>query len=115
LREPPALDSLPNYPVRIDGDEIFIALPAQPTDRRTPEMKNADFESDRRVFVILGGGAAGYMAAQTLREDGFSGRIVMITRENRLPYDRPNLSKDYLAGHAEPEWMPLRPDEFFDI
>src|SRR5262245_49800249 len=37
----------------------------------------------------------------------------MITREDRLPYDRPNLSKDYLHGHAEPEWMPLRPDEFF--
>jgi NADPH-dependent 2,4-dienoyl-CoA reductase/sulfur reductase-like enzyme len=37
----------------------------------------------------------------------------MITREDRLPYDRPNLSKDYLQGHAEPEWMPIRPDEFF--
>jgi NADPH-dependent 2,4-dienoyl-CoA reductase/sulfur reductase-like enzyme len=38
----------------------------------------------------------------------------MITREDRLPYDRPNLSKDYLAGNAEPEWMPLRPDDFFE-
>ena len=37
----------------------------------------------------------------------------MITREDRAPYDRPNLSKDYLHGHAEPEWMPLRPDDFF--
>jgi NADPH-dependent 2,4-dienoyl-CoA reductase/sulfur reductase-like enzyme len=63
--------------------------------------------------VILGGGAAGYAAAQTLREGGFKGRVLMITREDRLPYDRPNLSKDYLQGHAEPEWMPLRPDEFF--
>jgi NADPH-dependent 2,4-dienoyl-CoA reductase/sulfur reductase-like enzyme len=69
---------------------------------------------DGRTFVILGGGAAGYMAAQTLREDGFTGRVVMITRVIRLPYDRPNLSKDYLAGHADPEWMPLRPDDFFD-
>ena len=54
------------------------------------------------------------MAAQTLREDGYAGRIVMITREDRPPYDRPNLSKDYLAGNAEPEWMPLRSNEFFD-
>src|SRR5581483_2935274 len=57
--------------------------------------------------------AAGYMAAQTLREENFRGRVVMITREDRLPYDRPNLSKDYLQGHAEPEWMPLRPADFF--
>ena len=76
-------------------------------------MTKPDTAADARLFVILGGGAAGYAAAQTLREDGFKGRVVMVTRENRLPYDRPNLSKDYLSGHAEPEWMPLRPDEFF--
>jgi chromate transport protein ChrA len=68
---------------------------------------------DGRVFIIIGGGAAGYAAAQTLREDGYTGRVLMITREERTPYDRPNLSKDYLHGHAEPEWMPLRPEEFF--
>jgi apoptosis-inducing factor 3 len=68
---------------------------------------------DGRVFVIIGAGAAGYSAAQTLREDGYAGRVVMVTREDRLPYDRPNLSKDYLQGRAEPEWMPLRPEEFF--
>jgi NADPH-dependent 2,4-dienoyl-CoA reductase/sulfur reductase-like enzyme len=69
--------------------------------------------ADSRQFVIIGGGAAGYAAAQTLREEGFRGNVVMITREDRAPYDRPNLSKDYLHGHAEPEWMPLRPEEFF--
>lgn len=63
--------------------------------------------------MIIGGGAAGLMAAQTLREDGYHGRLIMVTREDRLPYDRPNLSKDYLQGHAEPEWMPLRAVEFF--
>ncbi|HJQ31283.1 MAG TPA: FAD-dependent oxidoreductase, partial [Pyrinomonadaceae bacterium] len=51
---------------------------------------------------------------QTLREEGFGGRVVLITREDRAPYDRPNLSKDYLQGHAEPEWMPLRPEEFYE-
>src|SRR5690606_34336444 len=85
------------------------------SDRQTPEMAGRDETADGRTFIILGGGAAGYMAAQTLREDGYAGRILMITREDRTPYDRPNLSKDYLAGHAEPAWMPLRPDEFFEI
>ncbi len=114
LVEPPAFDSLPSYEVKTKGDEIFVLLPPDQSemDRRVPIMTKRA-ASDSRLFVILGGGAAGFMAAQTLREDGFTGRIVMITREDRAPYDRPNLSKEYLQGHAEPEWMPLRPDDFF--
>src|SRR5215213_2745080 len=111
LLEPPAFDALPCYQVRIENEQVFVMLPAD-ADRRTPAMTKRG-SKDERLFVILGGGAAGYMAVQTLREDGFSGRVLMITRENRLPYDRPNLSKDYLQGHAEPAWMPLRPDDFF--
>lgn len=115
LQEPPALDALVRYEVHTENDEVFVRLPPPEdvSDRRTPEMTERDTE-DARTFVILGGGAAGYTAAQTLREDGFTGRVVMLTREERLPYDRPNLSKDYLQGEAEPEWMPLRPDEFYD-
>ena len=114
LLEPPALDALPNYQVEIRDDEILVELPDEPTDRRTPDMTPQDLRADGRVFVIVGGGASGLAAAQTLREDGFAGRVVMVTREDRTPYDRPNLSKDYLQGHAEPEWMPLRPDDFFE-
>jgi NADPH-dependent 2,4-dienoyl-CoA reductase/sulfur reductase-like enzyme/nitrite reductase/ring-hydroxylating ferredoxin subunit len=114
LEEPPALDSLANYNVRTEGDEIFVDVTDPSMDRRTPEMPEPNSEKDSRVFVIIGGGAAGYMAAQTLREDGFEGRIRMITRESQAPYDRPNLSKDYLHGHAEPEWIPLRPNEFYE-
>jgi NADPH-dependent 2,4-dienoyl-CoA reductase/sulfur reductase-like enzyme len=53
------------------------------------------------------------MAAQTLREAGYGGQLMMISRDNELPYDRPNLSKEYMAGEAKPEWMPLRPREFY--
>ncbi|HWT03332.1 MAG TPA: FAD-dependent oxidoreductase [Pyrinomonadaceae bacterium] len=113
LEEPPALDSLPRYEVRVEGASVVVSLPDGVADRRTPLMTRRDASADGRLFVILGGGAAGYTAAQTLREDGFQGRILMITREDRLPYDRPNLSKDYLQGHAEPQWMPLRADEFY--
>jgi len=114
LEEPPALDSLPKFPVRVSGDDIFVDIPAEPSDRRDPDMVNADVTVDARTFVIVGGGAAGYAAAQTLREDGFQGRIVMVTTDRRLPYDRPNLSKDYLQGSAKPEWMPLRGDDFYE-
>ena len=112
LEEPPAFDALPRFAVRIDGEQIFVQIPENAPDRRTPTMTGKR-SGDERQFVILGGGAAGFMAAQTLREDGFTGRIILISREDRAPYDRPNLSKDYLQGHAEPEWMPLRTDDFF--
>ena len=113
LEEPPALDSLVCYDVRVDGDAVLVSVPEGAPDRRTAVMVKRDHVADSRQFVIIGAGAAGYAAAQTLREEGFRGDIVMITREDRPPYDRPNLSKDYLHGHAEAEWMPLRPEEFF--
>jgi NADPH-dependent 2,4-dienoyl-CoA reductase/sulfur reductase-like enzyme/nitrite reductase/ring-hydroxylating ferredoxin subunit len=113
MEEPPALDALARYDVRVDGERVLVSVPDDASGRRTPAMVQGDASVDSRQFVIIGAGAAGYAAAQTLREEGFRGSIVMITREDRAPYDRPNLSKDYLHGHAEPEWMPLRPEEFF--
>ena len=113
LEEPPALDALVSYEVRVEGERVMVRVPEENQDRRAVSMAQRDPASDSRQFVILGAGAAGYTAAQTLREEGFRGNIVMITREDRAPYDRPNLSKDYLHGHAEAEWMPLRAEEFF--
>lgn len=112
LAEPPALDSLPRYEVRVEGGRVLARVPDEAKDRVPPRMARRD-GSDARLFVILGAGAAGYAAAQTLREDGFRGRVALVTREDRAPYDRPNLSKDYLQGNAEPEWMPLRAEEFY--
>src|SRR5215813_1319309 len=112
LQEPPALDSLPCYEVKLQNDQVIVRVPDNTTDRRKPEMTKRDPDNER-LFVIAGGGAAGYVAAQTLREDEFTGRIVLITRDKQLPYDRPNLSKDYLQGNAQPEWMPLRSPEFY--
>jgi NADPH-dependent 2,4-dienoyl-CoA reductase/sulfur reductase-like enzyme/nitrite reductase/ring-hydroxylating ferredoxin subunit len=112
LQEPPAFDSLPRYEVVIENDRVMVRLPEDASDRRTPQLTKRDAQ-DQRVFVIAGGGAAGYTAAQTLREEGFAGRLVLITREKHLPYDRPNLSKEYLQGNAEPEWLPLRSEDFF--
>ena len=112
LEEPPAFDALPRFEVRVDGEQIFVQLPEKIVDRRVPKMAKRAAGDDRK-FVVLGGGAAGFIAVQTMREEGFEGRVILITREDRPPYDRPNLSKDYLQGNAEPEWMPLRPDEFY--
>ena len=112
FEEPPALDSLPCFPARVEKGKVLVRIPEDAKDRRTPPMTKRQ-ANDERVFVVVGGGAAGYAAVQTLREDGFTGRIILITRESRLPYDRPNLSKEYLQGEADPAWLPLRSAEFF--
>ena len=113
MLDPPAMDALVSYEAWKDGDNLIVRIPENPPGRRLPEMTRRDPEADDRTFVIIGGGAAGYSAAQALRENGFKGRVLMITRERRLPYDRPNLSKDYLHGEAKDEWMPLREDSFY--
>ena len=64
-------------------------------------------------ILILGGGAAGNMAAETLRREGYAGGIGTLSADSSMPYDRPNLSKDYLAGNAPEEWIALRSPEFY--
>ena len=113
LKEPPAIDALPSFSTRVLGDDVLVRLPDDLPGERKPSMAARDVEQDRRDFVIVGAGAAGYMAAQTLREEGFAGRLVVVSREMKQPYDRPNLSKDYLAGEADPDWMPLRSRDFY--
>jgi NADPH-dependent 2,4-dienoyl-CoA reductase/sulfur reductase-like enzyme/nitrite reductase/ring-hydroxylating ferredoxin subunit len=64
-------------------------------------------------IVIIGGGAAGEAAAERLRREGYSRPVTMLSDDDAPPCDRPNLSKDYLAGNAPEEWVPLRPPEFY--
>src|SRR5262249_33054499 len=64
-------------------------------------------------IVIVGGGAAGFAAAERLRREQFQGSIVMLSSDDAPPVDRPNLSKDYLAGNAPEDWVPLRPPEYY--
>ena len=112
LKEPPAADSLPQFEIIIENDNVLVKIPEEFPFSKNPEMSERD-EDNNENYVIIGGGAAGYAAAQAMREAEYKGKITIITRENRTPYDRPNLSKDYLQGSAQEEWMPLRPDDFY--
>jgi NADPH-dependent 2,4-dienoyl-CoA reductase/sulfur reductase-like enzyme/nitrite reductase/ring-hydroxylating ferredoxin subunit len=114
LKEPPSLDSLPSYEVIIQGQNVVVKLPEVIPDRRVRDMTKHDPKADKRIFAIVGAGAAGNAAAQTLREDGFKGRIVMMTHENSVPYDRPMLSKEFMEGAADEESVPLRSKAFYE-
>ncbi len=113
LKQPPALNALPRFEVEIRGEDILVRLPEKIAKSRIPDMATPDPQRDPRTFVILGAGAAGNAAAQSLRQNGFPGRILMISDETEMPYDRPNLNKDYLQGDVKDEWMPLRSEKFF--
>ncbi|HVU14743.1 MAG TPA: Rieske 2Fe-2S domain-containing protein, partial [Phototrophicaceae bacterium] len=102
--EPPALNDLARFPVRLADGDVFVILPND--NVREPQGK-AD-PSDARHFVIVGGGAAGNSAAEELRRQGYRGKITILSSVDSPPVDRPNLSKDYLAGEAEADWIPLR-------
>jgi apoptosis-inducing factor 3 len=99
----PAMKPLRSYTTVREGDVVRV-LP-QPREVETPHVT-----SEAEHVVIIGAGAAGSFAASELRRIGFTGRVTLLTREDRLPYDKPNLSKDYLAGKAPREWIPLRSD-----
>ena len=64
-------------------------------------------------FVIVGGGMAGAIAAQTLREEGFDGKITLLGQEPNAPYERPPLSKDYLQGKAERDSIFVHPEPWY--
>ncbi len=68
----------------------------------------------KKTFVIVGGSLAGAKAAAELRERGFDGRVVLITAEDELPYERPPLSKDYLRGESDRESMRVQDRSFYD-
>ena len=80
---------------------------------KAPPASRAAIPADVRSIVIVGGGAAGFASALELRKLGYGGRLVMLSADADPPYDRPNLSKDYLAGTAPEEWIPLRDDAFY--
>jgi apoptosis-inducing factor 3 len=107
--EPPALNDLRHYAVSAQDGQATVTFPHD----NTLDPQGITNPDEKQSFVIIGGGAAGETAAEELRRGGFPGKIVIISSVPETPVDRPNLSKDYLDGHAKPEWMPLRSENWY--
>ncbi|HEY1952745.1 MAG TPA: FAD-dependent oxidoreductase [Gemmatimonadaceae bacterium] len=122
----PALNDLPSYDVAVENDIVRVVR-----KRDRGHLKGESHRArcsrapDRVLFephpisgpssvVIIGAGAAGNACAEMLRREAYRGPITMIDSDRDAPYDRPNLSKDYLAGNAPEEWLPLHPPDFYE-
>src|SRR5260370_26506619 len=103
----PALSAVSRWKVEQRGGKLFVREKID----RAPERKTPARKPER--IVIVGGGAAGFAAAEMLRREGFDGSLTMLSSDDAPPCDRPNLSKDYLAGNAPEDWIPLRPPQFY--
>jgi NADPH-dependent 2,4-dienoyl-CoA reductase/sulfur reductase-like enzyme/nitrite reductase/ring-hydroxylating ferredoxin subunit len=102
----PALSPLTCWQVGERGGKIVVGAKIE-----QPAPKQTGSPAER--VVIVGGGAAGFAAAEMLRRRGFAGSIAMLSNDDDAPVDRPNLSKDYLAGSAPEDWVPLRGDDWY--
>jgi 3-phenylpropionate/trans-cinnamate dioxygenase ferredoxin reductase subunit len=102
----PALNPVSAFEVETREGRLFVT-----GKKAAPPRRSVDQAPES--VVIVGAGAAGHAAAEMLRREGYDGPITLIGEDPAAPYDRPNLSKDYLAGNAPEEWIPLRPDDFY--
>jgi NADPH-dependent 2,4-dienoyl-CoA reductase/sulfur reductase-like enzyme/nitrite reductase/ring-hydroxylating ferredoxin subunit len=103
----PALNALAVWEVTRDKDAVRVQRKREVPQPASPAAPAPD------RFVIVGGGAAGFAAAEMLRREGFAGAITMLSDDGAMPADRPNLSKDYLAGNAPEDWLPLRGEDYY--
>jgi NADPH-dependent 2,4-dienoyl-CoA reductase/sulfur reductase-like enzyme/nitrite reductase/ring-hydroxylating ferredoxin subunit len=107
----PALNPVASYDVDKRGDLVFIR---GRRDHAASVRRHVPRKETPPSVGIVGAGGAGNSAAEELRHLGFEGEVTLIDGDSHAPYDRPNLSKDYLAGNAPEEWIPLHPRAYYD-
>jgi NADPH-dependent 2,4-dienoyl-CoA reductase/sulfur reductase-like enzyme/nitrite reductase/ring-hydroxylating ferredoxin subunit len=106
----PAFDPLPCWVVELRKDRVFVR--DRDSRPKTPRIAKLAGDTPKRI-VIVGGGAAGFAAAEMLRRQDFAGSIVILSKDTAAPVDRPSLSKEYLSGNASDDSVSLRPSSFY--
>ena len=109
----PALNPVSCWRVERQGERVVVGEKVE-RDSLAPTYPGSFDSTTVSKVVIVGAGAAGTAAAEMLRRCGFRGDVTIVDEDDGSPYDRPNLSKDYLAGNAPEEWIPIRPPGFYD-
>ena len=122
----PALNDLPSYTVVLANNIVRVTAKRDPSWPRGADQRPRGSRAPDKVLLdespvvgpssvfIVGASAAGIACAEMLRREAYRGAITLVDKDQDAPYDRPNLSKDYLAGNAPEEWLPLHPKAFFE-
>lgn len=108
----PALDPLDTWRVEIVSEKAYVREKISPQGPPNT-VSTARAPGGPSSVVIIGGGAAALAAAEMLRRERYTGPVTLLSADEAAPYDRPNVSKDYLAGTAPEEWMPLRSASYY--
>ena len=108
----PAFAPLTTWRVEIVGAQVFVHSASSDAGEMPPSASRQCDHAPARILMV-GGGAAAFAAAERLRSRGFKGKLTMLSADKDGPYDRPNLSKDYLAGTAQEDWIPLQSADFY--
>ena len=106
----PALSPIASWAVEQRDSKIWVS---EKREQPQPKPRGKAAGSAPEKIVIVGGGAAGFAAAEMLRRENYQDSIIMLSSDAALPYDRPNLSKDYLAGSAPFDYVPLRQENYY--
>ncbi|NXH00356.1 AIFM3 factor, partial [Loxia leucoptera] len=120
IEEYPALDCIPCFKVTVEDGKVFITakkkvltLPAVTEHRQCLGLRDTSRRCllNKNTMLLLGGGVAALVCAETLRQEGFTGRIIMATKEKHVPYDKSKLSKEM---NLKAEDIYLRKAEFLE-
>ncbi|KAJ3117868.1 hypothetical protein HDU96_005245 [Phlyctochytrium bullatum] len=111
IEDGPSVDALHSFTTKIKGDKVFVTVNGDDlkAGRKVPVCVKKS-SSNTQVAIVLGGGAGGLVASEALRQEGFTGRVILISREPYLPIDRPKLSK---ALKIDPSKIQLRDSDFY--
>ena len=109
----PALNPVPCWRVEQRDGNAYVGARIESVRAPAPATRPSVTTALPESIVIVGGGAAGNAAAEMLRRESYAGKITLLSADDSLPCDRPNLSKNYLAGDAPEDWIPLRSPEFY--
>lgn len=109
----PGMAPLPCWEVERSGDAVRVGKQQPRAERGVWQADKHDLPEKVVIVVIVGAGAAGDSAAEALRWHGYEGSITLLDAGPDLTPDRPNLSKDYLAGNAPEDWVPLRSEGYY--
>ena len=107
----PALDPIACWRTERVGERVFAREKLK--QQNAPSLVPAATHAPPASVIIVGGGAAALAAADMLRRENYAGPITMISADDSAPYDRPNLSKDFLTGNAPADWIPLRSPDWY--